>query len=60
LNKFKEIARGERVSNPVPGSAGPKAGVLLEIAHARRTWSAKVLPNAAVPEFDLEVLEDAM
>jgi len=60
LNKFEEIARGGRVSNPVPGSAGPKVGVSPEIAEARRTWSTKVLPDAAVLEFELEEPEDAM
>jgi len=60
LNEFEEIVRGGRVSNPVPRSAGPKAGVSPEIADARRTWSAEVLPEAAVPEFELEEPEDAM
>jgi len=60
LNKFEEIARGGRVSNPVPGSAGLKAGVSPEITDARRTWSAEVLPEVAVPDFEFEEPEDAM
>jgi len=60
LNKFEEIARGGRVSNLVPGRAGPKAGVSPKIADARRTWSAKVFSDATVPEFELEEPEDAM
>jgi len=60
LNKFEEIAMGGRVSNPVLGSARPMAGVSPEIADARRTWSAEVLSEVAVPEFELEEPEDAM
>jgi len=60
LNKFEKIARGRRVSNPVPGSTGPTVKVASGIVEARRTWSAKVLSDAAVSEFELEVPEDAM
>jgi len=37
LNKPVEIARGGRVSNPVPGRAGLKTGRVPEIADDRRT-----------------------
>jgi len=60
LNKFEEIARGGRVSNPVPGSAGPKAEVASRIAEAHRTWSAEAWLVAFMPEFELESPLSAM
>jgi len=60
LNQFNEIARGGRVSNPVPGRAGPKAGLAPEIAELRRAWSAEDLPDAAIPVGKIELSKDAM
>ena len=60
LNKFDGIARGGRVSNPVPGRVGPKAGLAPEIAEARRTGSVEDLPDAVVPELELDLPEEAM
>jgi len=54
------IANGGRVSNLVPGSAGPKARRALERAVFRRAWRAENLLEAAVPEFELEDPLNAM
>jgi len=60
LNKLVEIAKGGRVSNPVPSNAGPKAGRALVVAELRRTWSAEALLVADMPEFSLELPLNAM
>jgi len=60
LNKLVEIARGGRVSNPIPGSAGPKTGDTPETVEARRTRSAELSPEANMPEFWLDLLLEAM
>jgi len=60
LNQFDEIARGGRVSNPVPGRAGLKAGLATEIAELRQAWSAEDLPDTAIPVVKIELPKDAM
>ena len=60
LNQFDKIARGGRVSNPVPGRAGPKARLAPEIAELRRVWSAEDLLDAAIPVVKIELLMDTM
>lgn len=39
------IDRGGRISNPVPGSAGPKTGDTPDDAEPRRIWSAELMPD---------------
>jgi len=60
LNKFDGIARGGRVSNPVPGRAGPKTGLAPKIAELCRTWSAEDLRDATKPVLKLEVPMNSM
>jgi len=60
LNKFKTIAKGGRVSNPVPGSSGMKAEIASEIAEARRIWSAELMLDAVVLELVLDFPLSAM
>jgi len=60
LNKPVEIARGGRVSNPVPGSAGPKAGSVPDSADDRRTESAVPSLEADMPEVLLTLPELAL
>jgi len=60
LSKFVEIAKGGRVSNPVPGRAGPKAGLASEISEARQTGNVEDLSDAAVPELEPDLPEEAM
>ena len=55
-----EIAKGGRVSNPVPGRAGSKAELVPKITEPRQAWSSEDLPDAAVPELELDLLEEAM
>jgi len=54
------IANGGRVSNSVPGNAGPKAGIALVAAELRWTWSAEALLVADMPEIVLELPLNAM
>jgi len=55
-NNPVEISRGGRVSNPVPGRSGPKAGRAPEFADGRRVWSAEPLPDVDMPDW----LKEAM
>jgi len=57
---LNEIANGGRVSNPVPGNAGPKAGIVPKETVARCAWRAEGWLVAAVPEFVLELSLNAM
>jgi len=57
---LNRIANGGRVSNPVPGNAGPKAGIALVAAELRRTWSAETVPVADMPEIELDLPLNAM
>jgi len=51
---------GGKVSNPVPGRAGPKTGLVPKIVELRRAWTAEDLPDATIPVLKLEVPTDAM
>ena len=60
MSKFDERAKGGRVSNPVPGRAGPKAGLAPKIAELYWVWSAEDLPDAAMPVLKLELPTNGM
>jgi len=51
------MAKGGRVSNPVPGRVGPWTGIMPEIAVARRAMD---LSSTAMPKLELELPKNAM
>jgi len=57
---LNRIANGGRVSNPVPGNGGLKAGIALVTAELRRTWSAEIVPVANMLKIELDLSLDAM
>jgi len=57
---LKEIAKGGRVSNPLPEIETPYAGIAQEKAVERCVWSSPVPRCADTPESELELPENAM
>ena len=55
-NNSVEIAKGGRVSNPVPGRVGPKAGRAPEIEDGCRSWRAELLLEADMPRLPKEAM----